>query len=140
MEVKRVETFPELIGAFRLRTAVFVVEQGFDHACELDEFDAASMHFVVLKDGKVIAAGRARESEGGFRIERMCVEKELRGKGIGKMLLLYVISELKKLNPKRIWLRSQLTVQKFYEKCGFVAISQPFEFYGKTHVDMELNV
>ena len=42
-----------------------------------------------------------------------------------------------KLNSKRIWMQSQVQAQKFYEKCGFKAISKPYDLHGIKHIDME---
>ena len=41
----------------------------------------------------------------------------------------------KKLNPKKIWMQSQVQAQGFYEKCGFMAAFKPYDLYGIKHID-----
>lgn len=140
MEVtyKQVETISEFIDAIRLRVNVFIREQGFQPGWEPDEDDKNSKHFIGLLDGNVIATSRFREiSNGEIKIERMAIEKDYRGRDIGAGLLKFMLNEIRKLGPKRIWLRSQVRSQAFWEKCGFRVVSEPYEAYGTTHIDME---
>lgn len=135
---KKVETINEFIDAIRLRADVFIKEQGFEPGWEPDEDDKVSKHYMAVIAGKIISTARLREtSEGSVKIERMVTMKEYRGKGIGKGLIDYMLNEIMKRKPKRIWLRSQVQSQPFYEKCGFKAVSEPFDMWGVPHVDME---
>lgn len=135
---KEVETLPEFIDAIRLRVDVFIKEQGFQHGWEPDEEDKISRHFIASADGLVIGEARVRETEkGSFKIERMVTKKEYRGQGIGSGLVKYVINEMIQFKPRRIWLRSQLQSQRFYEKAGFKAVSEPFDMWGVKHIDMD---
>lgn len=140
MEViyKRTETINEFIDAIRLRVDVFIKEQGFKPGWEPDEDDKSSKHYIAIADGEIVSTVRFREiSKGEIKIERMATKKEFRGKGIGAGLLKYIIKEIMKLKPGRVWLRSQAISQKFYEKYGFNAVSKPYEIFGAMHIDME---
>ena len=135
---KEVETIPEFIDAIRLRVDVFIKEQGCEPGWEPDEDDKTARHFIVVVDGKVVATTRLRETnKSEFKIERMVTKKECRGKGVGKGLLVYLLSEINKLKPKMVWLQSQVKSQKFYEKCGFMPVSEPYDLLGIEHLDME---
>ena len=135
---REVKTINEFIDAIRIRVDVFIKEQGFEQGWEPDEDDKVSRHFIAIVDGKIVSAARYRKTdEGKIKIERMVTRKEYRGKGIGKELLEFMIKEITKLKPKKIWLRSQVQSQSFYEKCGFKTISEPFDMYGVPHIDME---
>ena len=68
----------------------------------------------------------------------MATKKEYRNKGISKGLVDFIINYLNKLKPQKIWMQSQVQAQKFYEKCGFKAISKPYDLYGIPHIDMEI--
>ncbi len=137
---KKIENIAEFIDAIRIRVEVFIKEQSFQPGWEPDEDDKNAVHYIALMNGKIVATARTREAaQGEFKIERMAVQKEHRGKGIGKILVSYIISELKNAQPKKIWLRSQVQAKEFYEKCGFKVVSQPFDLYGVPHIDMQLN-
>lgn len=138
LEFKEVETIPEFIDAIRIRANVFIKEQGFEPGWEPDEDDKTSRHFIALADDQIVATVRFREfSPKEIKIERMACKKEFRGKGISKNLAEFLIKEIKKLKPKKIWLKSQVRSQQFYEKCGFKAKTKPFDMWGCPHVDME---
>ncbi len=106
---------------------------------EPDEDDKKAIQFIAVKDGKIIATARCRETKKlEFKIERMATKKEHRGKGVSSGLLEYMIKEAKKNKAKRIWTISQLQAKEFYEKNGFKSISKPYDHYGQQHLDMEL--
>jgi len=138
MKYKEVEIISEFIDAIRLRVDVFIIEQGFKPGWEPDEDDKISRHFIAMADDKVVATARFREiGKSEIKIERMVTKKEYRGKGISRGLVKFMIEEIKKLKPKKIWLRSQVQSQPFYEKCGFKAVSGPFDMWGVQHIDLE---
>ena len=138
IEYKNVESVSEFTDAIRLRVDVFIKEQGFQPGWEPDEDDKVSTHFIAVVDGVVVCTARARKTgKGEIKIERMATKKEFRGKGIGKGLLQFMVRELKKSRPKRIWMQSQLHAKSFYEKCGFKTVSKPFDLWGVPHIDME---
>lgn len=138
VQCKQVESIQEFIDAIRLRVDVFIKEQDFTPGWEPDEDDKNSVHFIVLSDGKVVGTARYREiSPGEFKIERMATTKEMRGKGVATKLLEFMVKDIMKQEPKKIWLRSQVQAREFYEKNGFETVGEPFETYGKMHVDME---
>lgn len=137
---KEVETLPEFIDSIRLRVDVFIKEQGFALGWEPDEEDKAAIQFIAT-DNNLLAVATARvRGIGGMtelKIERMAVRKDYRGKGVGKGLIEFIIQDLVKFKPKKIWMQSQVQAQKFYEKCGFKATSQPYDLHGCPHIDMD---
>jgi predicted GNAT family N-acyltransferase len=138
-EIKEANTIPDFIDAIRLHVEVFIKEQGFQPGWEPDEDDKHPRHFIATEQGTAVAACRFSETAPGeLKIERMAVAKEHRANGIGRVLLERIIEEIKKQHPMRIWLRSRVRSQFFYEKCGFRPISAPFDLYGVQHVDMGL--
>ena len=139
IKYKEIKSVNEFIDAIRIRVDVFIKEQKFKPGWEPDEDDKKSKHFIAIIDNKIVATARVRETESkGYKIERMAAKKEYRKKGIGKGLVDYIINDINKLNPKRIWMQSQVQAQKFYQKCGFKIISKSYNLYGIEHIDMEL--
>lgn len=134
---KKIESISEFIDAIRIRVDVFIIEQKCQPGWEPDEEDKTAGHFIAIADGKVVSTLRIREVEGGIKIERMATKKEYRGKGISKGLITFVLKEIKKLKPKKIWMEAQVQAREFYEKCGFKPVSEPYDLYGIPHLKME---
>lgn len=134
---KEVESIKEFIDAIRIRVNVFIIEQKCQPGWEPDEEDKTARHFIVIADGKIVSTLRIREIEEGIKIERMATDKEYRGKDISKGLIEFVLEEIKKLKPQKIWMEAQVQAKEFYEKCGFKAISEPYDQYGISHLKME---
>ncbi len=140
LRYRKITSIKEFIDAIRLRFDVFVKEQGFQPGFEPDEEDKAAMHFMVSESNMfLVATARVRKSQGldEYKLERMAVRRDYRGKGVGKGLVDFILRDLARLRPKRIWLQSQVQAQRFYEKCGFKAVSKPYDLYGCPHIDME---
>ncbi|MBI5227237.1 GNAT family N-acetyltransferase [Candidatus Micrarchaeota archaeon] len=138
IQYKEIQTIPEFIDAIRLRVEVFINEQRFKPGWEPDEEDKNSKQFIAILDGKIVATMRIREpTKGEFKIERLAVAKECRGKGIGKELLEYSIKQIGTQKPKRIFTMSQVQAQKFYEKCNFKAVKEPEMAHGVAHIYMD---
>ena len=134
---KEVQSIQEFIDAIRIRVDVFIIEQKFKPGWEPDEEDKGARHFIGLVDGKVVSTLRIREVEDGVKIERMATKKAYRGMDISKGLIEFVLKEIKKIKPKRIWMEAQVQAQEFYKKCGFKSISEPYDLYGISHLKME---
>ena len=135
---KKVETINEFIDTIRIRVDVFIKEQGFQPGWEPDEDDKKSKHFIAIVDNEIVSTARFREMDKDeIKIERMVTKKEFRSKQIGKGLVEFMLNEIKKTKPKKIWLRSQVQSQPFYEKCNFKATSEPFDMWGIQHIDLE---
>jgi predicted GNAT family N-acyltransferase len=137
---KEVKTINDFIDSIRIRVDVFIKEQGFPPGWEPDEEDKVSRHFVAILNNKIISTGRFREiKKGVIKIERMATKKEFRNRGIGTGLLNYMLVQIKKNKPQKIWVRSQVRSKGFYEKNRFRPISKEYNCYGVMHIDMVLN-
>ena len=65
-----------------------------------------------------------------------------RGKGYGMLIMKIAINTVMECIPAadHIEIEAQLTKQKFYERLGFVATSEPFMMEGLMHLEMKLNL
>ncbi|BBH19994.1 acetyltransferase [Paenibacillus baekrokdamisoli] len=141
MELVKITTEDLLKEALAIRNEVFVVEQGVPEELEYDEFDVsphACHHFVLQENGKTIAAGRWREYEPGIvKYQRIVVAKSSRGRGIGKLLLLGMEQDAKKLGYHSGVLDAQCSAEAFYQKLGYGTEStEPFLDANILHVRM----
>ena len=139
MEVtyKEVGSIQEFIEAIRIRVDVFIIEQKCQPGWEPDEEDKEASHFVAIAEGRIVSTLRIRNVEDGVKIERMATDKEYRGRDISKGLIEFVLKEIKKSKPKKIWMEDQVQAKEFYEKCGFKAVSEPYDQFGIPHLKME---
>lgn len=140
MITKKIESKEELQLAFQVRKTVFVEEQGVSIDIELDEYDTTSEHVLVLDNEKAIATGRMRELDGKAKLQRICVLKEYRGTGAGKLILQKLEEIAKEKNIGMSILNAQLHAKDFYEKLDYEVVSDIFMEQNIEHVTMIKNL
>lgn len=137
-------TTRELHDIYRLRIAVFVVEQKCYYQ-DVDEIDPISYHLQIIDEGQLAAYCRIYtvrqddHSRQTVKIGRVCVARAYRHIGLGKQLLKSAISFIEEKYPNaRIEIQAQNYLTKFYESFGFTAISEIYLEDEIPHIDMEL--
>jgi predicted GNAT family N-acyltransferase len=124
---------------FDIRREVFVGEQSVPENLEIDGQDDAARHFAVKADGNIIATCRVRLMGSAAKIERVAVLKDFRSKGIGRVLMRYILNELRKQGNIHLFkLSSQTHAVPFYEKLGFKTRGGEYLDAGIPHYDMVL--
>ncbi|MGH7708861.1 MAG: GNAT family N-acetyltransferase [Vulcanimicrobiaceae bacterium] len=123
--------------ALALRLRVFVDEQGFPLETEVDEHDrtdTATVHVLLIEDGRPIATGRAVPGgDGTARIGRMAVAADRRGRGYGATVLIALLAEIAHRGHRRAILHAQLHAVAFYERFGFRSAGEPLDEDGAPH-------
>ena len=137
MKVMKVESDEQLRDAFKVRTKVFVHEQGVPNELEIDEHENDSTHFVMYHEDEPIGAGRFRVLEGKGKVERICVLSAHRGTGAGNQIMNTIENFAKPLAIKSLILNAQISALPFYEKLGYTVISDEFLDAGIPHKTME---
>lgn len=128
----------DLEPAFEVRRDVFVDEQGVDEAIEIDGRDPDATHVLAEVDGEPIGTARLREVEPGTgKVERVAVRASHRGTGVGRRLMERIERVAADRGLDRLELHSQTRVEGFYERLGYVTVSEQFEEAGIPHVEME---
>ena len=124
--------------AARLRTAVFVREQGIPADVEADALDASARHAVLYKRlGQPVATGRLlQQAPGVGRIGRMAVDRSVRGAQWGRVLLAALVEAARARGDTQVQLHAQCSAQGFYERAGFTVAGAPYEEAGLAHVLM----
>jgi len=124
--------------AARLRTAVFVREQGIPADVEADALDASARHAVLYNRlGQPVATGRLlQQAPGVGRIGRMAVDRSVRGAQWGRVLLAALVDAARARGDKQVQLHAQCSAQGFYERAGFTVAGAPYEEAGLAHVLM----
>lgn len=128
--VKTLAPGDELADAFLVRVAVFIDEQGFDPALDVDEIDPAAHHIVLYDNTAPVATGRVfadPATPGGCIIGRVAVLPQCRG-GTGRQLMGELEALARQLGAREARLGAQCRAQGFYAKLGY-------EPYGDTYHD-----
>jgi predicted GNAT family N-acyltransferase len=129
----------ELEQAWTIRRRVFIEEQHVPEEIELDEDDRLAFHALAFLDGVPVGTGRmVFHGQDEVKIGRMAVSAELRGSGIGREILLFLMNEARARGFKKAVLHAQLTAEGFYLKCGYRPIGGVFEEAGIAHRKMEI--
>jgi predicted GNAT family N-acyltransferase len=114
-----------------IRTQVFVREQQVPEALEWDGLDTEAVHLIAeAADGEVIGTARLLPSG---QIGRMAVAADRRRTGVGRALLLQLLSIGDTEDYPPLFLNAQTSALPFYESLGFVAEDEPFLEAGIEH-------
>lgn len=136
----RAENKEMLDLCLHVRNAVFTVEKGISREIEVDENDALNSrcdHFFMEYDGRPAGALRCMRIGGDtVRLQRFCILKEYRNRGLGRKITKFVEEYYRNNSFTRVELDAKYEACGFYEKCGYRKISDLFEEAGIPHVKM----
>ena len=139
MIIKKFEqlTVEELHEIYKLRIAVFVVEQNCPYQ-DLDEIDKKAYHVYMQENGKMVAYLRVIDK--GERLDEVSVGRVISLKrrcGLGSALMQEGIRVAKeKFDAKKIKVGAQVYAKPFYEQAGFRQISEEYLEDGIPHIYM----
>ncbi|CCG03155.1 putative acetyltransferase [Blastococcus saxobsidens DD2] len=121
----------------RLRTRVFVEEQGVPPEIEQDAADATAVHVLSRDDaGRLVATGRLLVDGPTARIGRMAAAADVRGRGHGAAVLAELHRQAAARGATEVELHAQLPARRFYEREGYTAVGDVYEEAGIAHVTM----
>ena len=122
-KIQLVKTDDDYQKILAVRRKVFIEEQNVSEDIEI-EYEKEAVHFLALDNNDCVGTGRWRKTDIGFKLERFAVLQHLRGKGIGKELVNFILNQLPA--NQTIYLHAQEDVIKFYQNLGFVIIGDKF--------------
>ena len=142
------KTFNELSGEelyqiLRLRSEVFVVEQGCNFL-DMDNKDQKCMHLMGYGENGLLAYSRIVPPGLSYEypsIGRIVVSGKGRARGLGIELLEVSITELERMYGKTvIRIGAQLYLKKFYEFFGFIKSSDIYQEDLIDHIEMTRDI
>ncbi len=132
-------TVSELYEILKVRQEVFIVEQNCAYV-DADGKDKNAYHVFIEEDGKILAALRVLDKGVSFpecSMGRILTTK--RGEGLGRQIIVYGIKTAKeKFGADKIKISAQVRARGFYEKQGFVKVSDIYLEDGIEHIEMEI--
>jgi ElaA protein len=135
----RTKLFNELSGAevyeiVRARQEIFLLEQNI--ICrDFDGVDYNALHCFLWEDGRVVAYMRAFMQCGEIHLGRFLTVRH--GEGLGRRLMETALPVVKeRLGCEKITFHAQKHAEGFYQKLGFVRVSEVFLEEGIEHVEM----
>ena len=140
--IKILKSKEELNLGFVLRIEVFVREQKVPMELELDEKDHSenTVHIGYFHGDKLIGVARLIDmNKDVIHIGRVAIDKNYRGKGIGRELIIGCETTAKLILKREVTieLSAQIQAEKFYESLGYNRVNDTIYLdAGIEHVDM----
>lgn len=137
----------DLNEVYEIRREVFIKEQHKTESEEFDDYDKYAVFCVLYeendssnKDEKIpVATGRLVLLEDGrYKIGRIAVKKEYRGKQYGDMLVKMLVNKAFMSGAKEVYVGAQIQAVGFYKTIGFKEIGDEYIEANIPHIDMVL--
>ena len=118
MEIRIYDSLP--LAAAGIREKVFMEEQGFKD--EFDEYENSAKHFLGYIDGEAVGTSRVHFAPeyDNYKIGRIAVLKEYRGRHIGEKMVAAAEEWLKSRGEEKAVILAQEQAVGFYEKLGYI--------------------
>ena len=144
--IKILKSKEELNLGFALRIEVFVKEQNVPMELELDEKDYSenTVHIGYFSNDKLIGVARLIDmNKDVIHIGRVAIDKDYRGKGIGRKLIIGCETTAKNILKREviIELSAQIQAENFYKSLGYNRVNNKIYLdAGIEHVDMRTEI
>ena len=144
--IKILKSKEELNLGFALRIEVFVKEQKVPMELELDEKDNSenTIHIGYFNDNKLIGVARLIDLDKDvIHIGRVVIDKEYRGQGIGRELIIGCENIAQQILKRKIIieLSAQIQAENFYKSLGYNRVNNKIYLdAGIEHVDMRKEI
>ena len=116
-----------------IRYQVFVDEQKVPIELEIDDDDPLAAHILCIVDGQPVGTGRILLDG---HIGRLAVLQANRKQGYGNKILEHLELIAQENELAEVFLNAQVTAIPFYEKRGYMIISDVFDDAGIPHQTM----
>ena len=128
----------DISECMKIRAEVFGGEQGFPTAAAEDEDDASAIFALAYEtenDALIpVGTGRLVFLDDFYKIGRIAVKKEYRGKNYGDFIVRMLVDKAFVMGAKEVFVGAQKHAIPFYEKIGFVPVDEEYyedEIYHK---------
>jgi len=142
---KIVDSENELLQALIIRGIVFLEEQKLPFNMEFDHYDKLTsnqvLHILGVEHQEPFAVGRIIfTTDKQVKLERIAIRPAMRGKGLGRKLVQYMLKESIQRGAHQIYIHAQRHLADFYHELGFKAQGDVFIEAGIEHIYMQYTV
>ena len=113
------------------------MEQGVAQAADQDGRDPEAAHLVAEQGGRIVGTCRLLLDGPVARLGRMVVSRDVRGHGVGALILAEADRLAAAHGAERIVLHAQVPARSVYDRAGYVPVSGVFVEEGIDHLTME---
>ena len=104
---------------------------------------AGQIYMALDGEKRVGTCALVKMGEGEYEVAKMGVSSELRGRGIGRLLLEFILADARKIGAKRLYIESNSTLKSalhLYESVGFQHLppGQGHPHFARGNIFMEL--
>lgn len=143
VEIRRITIQDPLYQKERiLRNIVLLRPIGLpDHAWEMN--DDKSWHFVAMDNNSLIGCVvlfPTNKEKTTAQLMQMAIDPAHQGKGVGKMLVNYLLDFSKQQGVSEVTCHSRKNVNPFYQKLGFEIYGEAFTEVGIPHNHMKIQI
>lgn len=142
-QVKRFDelSMPQMYNVLKLRQETFLLGQQW-LVPDIDGSDNDFLHVLGHENGSDDLIGYARMAKRGseLTIGRVLIAPSHRGQRLSYALMQIAVDAVRAEHGSGMPIKigAQAHLQRMYEKLGFVVVSDEYEVYGRSHVDMTL--
>lgn len=129
----------DLTEVFYIREQVFEKEQKIDSNIQIDNKDKEAIHVIIKDNDNAVATGRLVFDGIYYKVGRIAVLKEHRCMKYGRGVVQMLLDKAFIMGAKEVFVHSQLQVQSFYEKLGFIKVGDIFIEANLPHIKMLYN-
>ena len=135
LQVFKVSWSQEAATLERIRTEVFIKEQGVPRDIEMDDRDAHCIHILALINETAVGTGRIDLAKEG-KVGRVAVLPEYRHQGIGTTIMQGLETIARETNLSQVWLNAQRKAIGFYQGLHYTQVGPEFVEAGIPHCKM----
>jgi ribosomal protein S18 acetylase RimI-like enzyme len=137
IEVRSVKNESEFNDMLYQRWLVLRAPLGMPRGTEKDLYEDSAFHVVALWESQIIGSARLRAlSKELGSIAYVAVLTEFQNQGIGTRLVEKLIEVAAEQNLPTLRVMTRTSALKFYQRLGFVAEGEPFDYLEIPHVFM----
>lgn len=128
----------EYLNSLTLRNEVFRKPYGLDIKDDNLEEDKEMDMYGVYIDSKLIGTVfLAKKDQDTAQIKTVALLEEFRGIGLGVYVMKFIEDVAREKGYTKSFLMGRVYAEKFYNKLGYKAISEPYNYKVISHIDME---
>lgn len=137
IEIRSIQNEIEFNDMLYQRWLVLRAPLGLPRGTEKDKYEDSAFHPIALWEKQIVGSARLRLlSEDLGSIAYVAILPEFQNQGIGTKLMQKLIAIAAEKNLKTLRVMARTNVINFYNRLGFIAEGEPFDYLDLLHLFM----